>query len=268
VIKYLLAVGFTEYEAKVYLELLRESPSTGYQLSKRSGVPRSMVYEALGRLSGRGAVLESYEDRATLYRPLPPDVLLDNLEKSQQEVIEALRSGMSAIYATPDEDLLWSITGRSAALSYAGHMIREAKRELMFVLSDAVLRDLRPEIQAAHERGLNLSTLLTGDAELPWGQVAYHPPLESELQQITSTSVIVADGGESLILNEKLETTATITRNRNLVFITGQFIWMELFTQRVYAQLGNDLLARLDAPDRAIFESLRQHKPSDQKTQK
>jgi hypothetical protein len=44
------AIGFTEYEAKVYLALLKEHPSTGYQISKMAGIPRSMVYEALGRL--------------------------------------------------------------------------------------------------------------------------------------------------------------------------------------------------------------------------
>ena len=73
----LVAAGFTEYEAKAYLALLREYPATGYQISKQSGVPRSMVYEALGRLHARGVVLETSDGRVTLYRPLPPDVLLD-----------------------------------------------------------------------------------------------------------------------------------------------------------------------------------------------
>jgi Cd2+/Zn2+-exporting ATPase len=39
----LTAIGFTEYEARVYLTLLRENPATGYQLGKTSGIPRSMV---------------------------------------------------------------------------------------------------------------------------------------------------------------------------------------------------------------------------------
>ena len=77
----LIRMGFTEYEAKVYLALLHDNPATGYQRSKKSGVPRSMVYEALGRLSVRGAVMETVEGRATLYRPLPPDVLLDRYEE-------------------------------------------------------------------------------------------------------------------------------------------------------------------------------------------
>jgi hypothetical protein len=32
---------------------------------------------------------------------------------------------------------------------------------------------------------------------------------------------------------------------------------MEFFTQRIYARLGGDLLAKLDPEDRRIFESLR-----------
>jgi sugar-specific transcriptional regulator TrmB len=42
---------FSEYEAKVYLTLLHENSATGYHLSKKWGVPRSMAYEALGRLA-------------------------------------------------------------------------------------------------------------------------------------------------------------------------------------------------------------------------
>ena len=50
------------------------------------------------------------------------------------------------------------------------------------------------------------------------------------------------------------ETTATITRNPNLVLIARQFVWMELFAQRVYARLGSDLLKQLDPADQRILE--------------
>ncbi|MBN1935168.1 MAG: TrmB family transcriptional regulator, partial [Anaerolineae bacterium] len=38
-IEQLVKIGFSEYEAKAYIALLRENPITGYQLSKLSGVP-------------------------------------------------------------------------------------------------------------------------------------------------------------------------------------------------------------------------------------
>jgi HTH-type transcriptional regulator, sugar sensing transcriptional regulator len=139
----LMAVGFTEYEAKVYLELLRESPTTGYQLSKRAGVPRSMVYEALGRLHARGAVLETQEERATLYRPLPPDVLLNIRQQEQERLIGDLRDGLHKIYTAQDEDRLWSISGRRSVLSYAASMIQKATTELLLILTDPDLDALR-----------------------------------------------------------------------------------------------------------------------------
>jgi Cd2+/Zn2+-exporting ATPase len=115
---------------------------------------------------------------------------------------------------------------------------------------------LRKEILQANEKGLKINALLTGAGELDCGEVAWHPPLESALQNLTAMFIVIADSHEALIATTGLETTATITRNNNLVFIAGQFVWMELFTQRIYARLGDDLLRRLTPEDRRIFESL------------
>ncbi len=252
----LVSVGFTEYEAKIYLELLRDNPATGYQLAKNAGIPRSMVYEALGRLRNRGAVLETIEERATLYRPLPPDVLLDNHARAQEQLLEGMRGGLHQLYHAPDEERLWSIVGRQSVYAYAIQMIREAQQTLMVVLPDPELETLRAELATAQTRSVSISALLTGNGDLEIGQVARHPPLESEIQHLTGMLMVIADHREVLIAGTDQNVTGTITRNHNLVGIARQFIWMELFTQRVYARLGTELLARLEPQDRLIFESL------------
>jgi predicted transcriptional regulator len=53
-----------------------------------------------------------------------------------------------------------------------------------------------------------------------------------------------------------VEVSATATTNRKIVAITRQFIWMEMFTQRIATRLGDELLDRLPAEDRAVFKSL------------
>lgn len=250
----LMAIGFTEYEAKVYTTLLREHPATGYQLGKRAGIPRSMVYEALGRLEARGAVLKSTENKSALYRPLPPEALLERYQQEHRRLMQSLQESLHQLYTARDEELLWTTTGREAVLAYAGQMIREAQSEIMLVLADTDLEALRDEIVAACERGIAVNTLLTGEGELNCGQVARHPPLESELHELTDSLVVVADEREVLIGSTDLDMTATITRNRNLVLIARQFVWMELFAQRIFARLGPDLLARLDPEDQKVFE--------------
>lgn len=250
----LTAIGFTEYEAKVYMALLRDNPANGYQVSKRSGVPRSMVYESLGRLYARGAVLTTGDEKSTLYRPLPPDVLLDRYDQEQRHLINDLRDGLRALHTAADEDHVWSIAGRSSVLSYAGQLIERARHEAWLVLNDAALDTLRPNVAAADQRGISLGTLLTGETDLNFGQAVRHPQRESEAQQLTDTIVVVADSAEALIASTIGDMTATVTRNRNLVLIARQFVWMELFAQRVYTRLGARLLAKLDPEDQKIFE--------------
>ena len=103
---------------------------------------------------------------------------------------------------------------------------------------------------------MNVSALLSGQADLGCGRVARHSPLESELQDLTSILVVVADNHEALIASTDLELSATITRNRNLVLIARQFIWMELFTQRVSTRLDPDQMLGLDPEDRKFFEGI------------
>lgn len=265
-IEQLADIGFTEYEARVYLALLGDYPATGYQISKNAGVPRSMVYEALGRLKSRGAVLETISDRAAFYRPLPPDVLLDNHEQAHRRLIGNLRESLGALYESQDEERVWSIGGRGSVLSYASQMISQAERELYLVLDDPDLHALQGEIAAAHARGVEIGAVLTGEADLALGQAVRHPPLETELHEMAGTLLVVADNREvlaascaatqSLVGASEAQLLATIARNRHLVTIARQFVWMELFAQRVFGRLGPDLLERLDVDDRRIFESI------------
>jgi sugar-specific transcriptional regulator TrmB len=253
-IEVMRAIGFTEYEARVYLALLKEHPATGYSISKTSGVPRSMVYEALGRLDRRGVVLKTIEEKATLYRPLPPDTLLEEQRQEHRERMHVLARELGQLYKAKDEGHLWTLTSRVAVLGYSRQMIQSAQVELMLVLADPELEDLRDEIRQVHQRGVKVSVLLTGDSDLDFGQVARHPPLESELQELVGNMIVTVDQKETLIASSGLEVSATVTGNPDLVFIARQFIWMELFAQRVYARIGPELMERLDEEDRKVFE--------------
>lgn len=259
IIDQLLGIGMTEYEAKVYLALLGENPATGYQLSKTAGVPRSMVYEALGRLEARGAALKTPEEKATLYRPVPPETLLDRYEQELRGRVATLRERLKPLYQQQDEGRLWNFGGRREALQYGAELIANAQRELMMVLSDADVEELRDLLAGAAERGIHVGAMLTGNAPLHVGQVVRHPQHETELHRMEQTLIVVADEREFLIASGHATTTATVTTNANMVLIARQFIWMELFAQRIFARLGDDLLAKLDPDDRLVLQQEVQH---------
>jgi Cd2+/Zn2+-exporting ATPase len=144
-------------------------------------------------------------------------------------------------------------------LDYANQMIAAVQQELMLVLADPHLAALGENVRIASKNGVAVSALLTGEGELDCGQIARHPPLESELQELTGLLVVVVDDRECLIANSDPEMTATVTTNRDLVLIARQFVWMELFAQRIYTHLSQELLHELEPEDRRIFESIANH---------
>jgi Cd2+/Zn2+-exporting ATPase len=249
------ALGLTEYEAKVYLALLKDYPANGYQISKRTGVPRSMVYEALGRLHNRGAVMKSGEERAVIYRPLPPEQLLERYDREHRRLIDDLRSGLISAYDVKPEDSLWTVSGRDSVFAYASQMLSSSQNEAYLVLNDFALEQLRDEIVAVCGRGLRVGILLTGSGDLDCEQVYYHPRAESELQGLDDMLVVVADNHECLIADLSPDALATITKNMNLVLITRQFVWMELFAQRINKQLNPAQIKGLDEADRRILQN-------------
>jgi len=251
----LSALGFTESEAKIYLALLTTHPANGYQLSKKTGVPRSMVYEALGRLNSRGAVLKTGEDRSTVYRPVPPKIFLNRLEQDYSQLTRGLQDRLLNYFAENNEELLWSIHGAGPVYSYAMQMLIESRDEILLISDDTSLDRLGATInKICDDNKVQVKALLTGEGTLDCKQIVRHPPLESELQGILNMLVLVVDRRECLIANSNFEIEATITKNPNLVFIAQQFIWMELFAQRIYKQLGTELIEKLEFEDQRIFE--------------
>ena len=84
-------LGFTDYEARIYVQLLKTSPATAYEISKAAGVPRANAYAALEALAQRGAVLPVNEEPLR-YVAAPPKTLFEGISRQTR----ALCSDFSA----------------------------------------------------------------------------------------------------------------------------------------------------------------------------
>lgn len=249
-VEILAHLGFTEYEAKTYISLLRLSPATGYQISKDSGIPRSMVYEALGRLSNKGAVMSLPLGDTTRYAPVPVNVLLDSLRHKYEDALDAANDRLSQEEQRTPLEQVWNIDGRDAILTRAREMLRTAQREILISMDDTTLLDLISVLREASDRGVKERLLLSGDAEVGFGEVIRHPRAESALQKTGQSLVMVTDGSQCLIGGTGSSETCIWTGNRHVVFIARQFIWQEVFTQKVLERLGQEVFGVLSEDER------------------
>jgi len=238
----LVKIGFSEYEAKAYIALLKESPITGYQLSKLSGVPRSMIYEVLGKLTARGAAMMLRKGGSTQYAPVPAVEFLDQLHRDHEELISSLKDDLAALDSAPDLEYVWNIEGRENILAKAEGMISQAEVRIYLALLPATFPDLQPLLEEALGRGVRVVIYTTGDLDLPGAQVVVAPMSEEALSQAGGLGLILVIDGEELLIGEWLTETqarASWTSSPLLVFIAEHHLRTDLYLPRILALLGD-----------------------------
>ena len=173
-IKTLQDMRFSDYEAKVYLALLDKSPLTGYAASLQSGVPRSRIYGVLANLVNRGDVLVSQED-TSLYSPLSPAELMARHRREAEKTMDNAEKALLAYAATPqNNENIWNLCGREAILSRVRASLKTAKRRVLVEMWGEEAEELKEDLRAAFERGLDLIFIITAGTDLGFGTTYLH----------------------------------------------------------------------------------------------
>jgi predicted transcriptional regulator len=214
-VEQLVRTGFSEYEAKVYVALQRVSPATGYQVAKESGVPRSTIYEVLGKLIARGAVVTQSFGDLVRYAPVPPDLLLDRMRHEFEDTLDELSDGFKRVAATPvAPGQTWNIAGRENVLARAREMIERAHTEVAVAVGDDdQLDDLVTWLQQAKARKLAVTIV----SPVPYGAegltVSVHRQGERLRHALGHGLTLVVDGHEALIGEVDRSESAAWTTN-------------------------------------------------------
>ena len=157
--------GSPPSEARVYLGLLQQSPITGYQLSKLSGVPRSRVYETLERLTAKRYAVALQTEPAK-YGPLAARELLAHFQEQFDGALSTLGAELKQIRPQATESI-WNLRGRDDILRRARAMVAQAQDLIYLVGWRDTLRTLQPELEAAARRGIRIVVISCGEGPVP-----------------------------------------------------------------------------------------------------
>lgn len=262
VLERLQALGFSEYEAKAYIALLRKSPATGYELSKLSGVPRSMIYEVLGRLANRGAVVSTVTDGTQRYMPIPADELLDRMYEAYRTQIEAVRRDLDGLTPGGELDYVWNLKGYDNIIARAREMIDAARRRVHVALLPETFPDLEEPLTAAAQRQVQIIINTTQPVPFTLGRVAVTPLVADDAGQMGTLGLMLVVDGEEALISEYLEGTearASWTRNPLMTFVVEHHMRMDMHLPRIVAMLGDKIWDIVDELDRTLLAPLLNH---------
>ena len=252
----LVRIGFSEYEAKAYVALLRESPVTGYQLAKLSGVPRSMIYEVLGKLTVRGAAMTLRKEGSTQYAPIPAQEFLEQLHREQDALIGALEEDLSSLDATSDLDYVWNIEGHDNIMAKAEEMLAQAENRIYLSLMPATFPSLQGSLDQAIARGVRVVVYSTEPLDLPGGRVIAMSVPEVTQERVGGLWLVMVVDGQEVLVGELLtenQARASWTGSPLFVFIAEHHLRTDLYLPRVLSLLGDQALELIQEEDRELF---------------
>jgi len=154
-------IGFTDYEARIYVQLLRQSPATAYEIAKHAGVPRPNTYQALEALTQRRAVLPVSENPAR-YIAADPQQLFDSIARQTRSLCSDLAKRLSAVTAPPEDQYVWTLRGDASVHDKIDALIDGAREVLWIKAADEVLRRHADALRAAAQRGVEALIVLFG----------------------------------------------------------------------------------------------------------
>lgn len=240
-IEQLQQLGFSEYEARAYVTLLQANPLTGYELAKRSGIPRPNIYPVLQHLEERGAVLRVETPEGVRYAPAPPEEFFKRLDRRFEETLQAARKALEALAPPPEPEPVWNLTGYSALLDHARALLERATRTVWIALWPPEASALAMPLVQAESRGVRITTLcLAACATVCEGCRGQLYRYRIAPSATTRWLILVADEAETVAgeIQGESEARGIRTRQPMLVNLTLDYIRHSIALATVVEELG------------------------------
>ncbi|MFS0824578.1 TrmB family transcriptional regulator [Bacillus sp. 1P02SD] len=246
-------LGFTEYEAKVYIALLRSHPSNGNIIATLSGVPAPKVYETLRKMQEReivSSVSGGNKGNKIGYIPISYQDLLDQKRKAFLENVNFLEKALEEISTTSDTNWteLFTIHGYSASIDAIHSAIESSKTQILLNGWMKELKILMEPLLAAFNRDVEIVTLTFDqeDLKVPWKNFT-HYQINNALRRHTGELCIVIDNEKSIIfktLNEGVGAHAVISSHPSTVMTTSNYIRHDILVNRMTFEFKEELEKR------------------------
>lgn len=164
-------IGLTSYEIRTFTALLKAGEITASELSQKSGVPYSKIYEVLGTLEEKGWA-GSDDSRPTKYFAKSPATALDTTkQKKEQDFKEnqnIILNELIPLYeksGTSERPDIWVLSGTVNIASKVLEMVELCKNEVLIAIpkaSEDLVKQALPKLRLLHDKGVDV-TILTSD---------------------------------------------------------------------------------------------------------
>lgn len=141
----LRGMGFTNYEARVYLALLGEESLTVADIVRKSGVPQPKIYEATRTLTERGFI-ERVLGGVQAFRAIEPATAFNNYRERTQRELDRQANEMKLLQAETPKAARVSADTWGVRIVQGTANVRAARTELASNVEEELVQFIKPPL--------------------------------------------------------------------------------------------------------------------------
>lgn len=227
---FLLNIGFTLNEAKVYLALIQYNELNGYEASKLSGVSRSLVYDVLERLVNKGFVFKC-NGYTNIYKALDYDKLIEKINRTNQNNLLIAKEKLKDCSGKEKEsEFIFNIKGFDNFISKAKSLILEAKKEISLSLWKNEFNLIKDELTEAVKKGIKVYIFSFEDIYLENASIFSYKINDPEKLFPYRRTTIIVDNLDTLLGENTGDKSVSIyTKNHALTSLATDEIVLNIF---------------------------------------
>ncbi|OHD63557.1 MAG: hypothetical protein A2176_07175 [Spirochaetes bacterium RBG_13_51_14] len=247
IIQKLMDIGYSEYEARAYVALVRSNPATAYEIARLSGIPTSKIYEVLARLADKGVVSSIDADTKKRYVPLPPDEFIEGRRNRLETTLDLLKEDLASVTAAPDASIVWNINDYNFLMEKASRMVQGARSNLLISCWHEEIDVLKERLVRKKREGVRMALVHFGNIQHQIGKIFQHPIEDTIYDEKGGRGlVIVADSREALIgtVREGNLVEGAWSRNGGFVTLAEDYIKHDIYVMKIVYRFDGQLKKR------------------------
>lgn len=244
IVSLLEKLGFSTYEAKSYLALLKENPSSAYQIAKQAAIPSSKIYGVLEKLKREALVIEFQEKGKKSYQALSADQLIKNLRQNYNSILDKLAELLPKWEEKAALSAIWNLDQEKTVIEKLKQMITGSQKELLLSLWPQEYYKIHNELEEVQNRGNKIAMVHFGKLDSQIQQSFYHP-LEDVLSAEKGGRFLLclSDGQEALTaFFSRQNSEGAYSRNKGFVMMAEDYIKHDIYLTRLVRDFNPELI--------------------------
>lgn len=228
--EFLIKVGFSLNEAKVYVTLLQNKALNGYEIAKLSGVSRSLVYDVIERLLNKGFIIKS-EGAIKYYVALDYNKTLEKIDNENHKNLLNAEAKLKLLSKKEnDNEFIFNIRGIDKFIDKAKERILLAKREISLSIWKQDFALLEDDLLKAIKRGVKVYIFSFEDIILDKAEIfSYKVKDASNLFPYRRISLIIDNNDTFIGENIGDKSVSIYTKNQAISSLAIDEIVLNIF---------------------------------------